>query len=65
MRLDNSIAKAIDIVSTGDELEFTSPFVVNETIDPLASEIESMEEKRKTRWLQDHSLIDENERARC
>lgn len=65
MRLDNSITKAIDIVSTGDELEFTSPFVVNETIDPLASEIESMEEKRKTRWLQDHSLIDEDERARC
>lgn len=65
MRLDASIAKAIDVFSSVDESGFTNPFVVNEIIDPLASEIESMEEKKKTSWLQDHSLIDEDQRARC
>lgn len=65
MRLDISISKAMEVLSAVDESEFTSPFVVNEVIDPLASEIESMEEKKKTRWLQDHSLIDEDQRARC
>lgn len=65
MRLDASIAKAIDVFSSVDESGFTNPFIVNEIIDPLASEIESMEEKKKTSWLQDHSLIDEDQRARC
>jgi hypothetical protein len=41
-----------------------SPFVINESIDALASEIQSKEEKTKKEWIENHS-IDDNGRARC
>jgi hypothetical protein len=63
MRLDDSISKALSRLP--DDLMMPSPFVVNETIDVIASEIESLEEKMKKEWLQNHSVIDSDNRARC
>lgn len=63
MRLDDSISKALSRLP--DVLMMPSPFVVNETVDVIASEIESLEEKMKKEWLQNHSVIDSDNRARC
>jgi len=63
MRLDDSITKALSRLP--DVLMMPSPFVVNETVDVIASEIESLEERMKKEWLQNHSVIDSDKRARC
>ena len=63
MRLDESIAKVVETPSSN--MEFASPFVVNEAVDALASEIESMEEKTKKEWIDKHAVIDNDGRARC
>jgi len=38
---------------------------VNETVDAIASEIESSEEKTKKEWIDNHAVIDSDGRARC
>jgi len=38
---------------------------VNETVDAIASEIESSEEKTKKEWIDNHAMIDSDGRARC
>ena len=63
MRLDESIARVLE--SSNDKMEFASPFVVNETVDAVASEIESHEEKAKKEWIDNHAVIDNDGRARC
>jgi len=62
MRLDDSIAKALENLC---DLDVASPFIVNETVDALASEIESLEEKTKREWIDNHAVIDDDGRARC
>lgn len=63
MRLDDSIDKVLESIT--EEMEVSSPFVVNETVDAVASEIESLEEEAKTNWINNHSVIDNDGRARC
>jgi len=63
MRLDDSIEKAL--VDLPPDLSSASPFVVNESIDAVASEIESLEEKTKREWLSNHTAVDGDGRARC
>lgn len=63
MRLDDSIEKALK--SLPNDMDATSPFIVNETVDALASEIESKEEKTKREWIENHAVVDEDGRARC
>mmetsp|Transcript_13780 Transcript_13780/g.20164 ORF Transcript_13780/g.20164 Transcript_13780/m.20164 type:complete len:296 (+) Transcript_13780:70-957(+) len=63
MRLDDSIDKALRTLP--NDLDGPSPFVVNETVDAVASEVESMEEKTKNEWVENHAVIDGDGRARC
>ncbi len=63
MRLDESIKAAID--NLPDDSDIGSPFVVNETVDAVASEIESLETKAKKEWIENHAMIDGDGRARC
>ena len=63
MRLDESIARALERIK--ELCKNSSPFVVNESMDALASEIEALEEKSKKEWVDNHALIDHDGRARC
>ncbi len=63
MRLDDSIDKVLESIT--EAMEVSSPFVVNETVDAVASEIESLEEKAKINWIDNHAVIDNDGRARC
>jgi len=63
MRLDDSIEKALD--SLPSDLNAPSPFVVNESIDAVASEVESLEEKIRKEWTINHTAVDGDGRARC
>jgi hypothetical protein len=63
MRLDDSISRALGQLP--DTLMMPSPFIVNETVDAIASEIDALEEKMKKEWLLNHSVIDSDNRARC
>jgi hypothetical protein len=63
MRLDDSIAKALEATSSIGE--YPSPFIVNETVDAIASEIEAKEEHTKKEWVDNHAMIDADGRARC
>lgn len=63
MRLDDSIEKALQHITSA--METPSPFVVNEFVDAVASEIQSSEEKTKLEWINNHAVIDSDGRARC
>lgn len=63
MRLDDCISKALEELP--DDVDVVSPFVVNETVDAVATEIESLEEKTKKDWIHNHAVIDDDGRARC
>jgi len=63
MRLDDSIEKILGDLPP--DLNYTSPFVVNEFIDAVASEVESLEEKTKKEWVHNHTVVDGDGRARC
>lgn len=63
MRLDDSIEKALDDLPP--DLSAPSPFVVNESIDAVASEVESLEEKIRKEWIINHTVVDGDGRARC
>lgn len=63
MRLDDSIEKVLQSITNA--METPSPFVVNETVDAIAREIESSEEKAKKEWISNHAVIDNDGRARC
>ena len=63
MRLDESIKDAIENLPS--DADIGSPFVVNETVDAVASEIESLEAKAKREWIEKHAMIDGDGRARC
>ncbi len=63
MRLDDSIEKVLQSITNA--METPSPFIVNETVDAIAREIESSEEKAKKEWINNHAVIDNDGRARC
>ena len=63
MRLDDSIAKALAHLPS--DIDIGSPFIVNETVDAVASEIESLEVKAKKEWIDSHAMVDGDGRARC
>lgn len=63
MRLDDSIEKALNDLPP--DLNAPSPFVVNESIDAVASEVESLEEKIRKEWIINHTDVDGDGRARC
>ncbi len=63
MRLDDSIEKILKIATVS--MERSTPYIVNETVDALASEIESLEERAKREWIDNHSVVDGDGRARC
>ena len=63
MRLDDSIAEVLQKMNKS--MEISSPFIVNQSTDAIASEIESLEEKTKKDWINNHAVIDNDGRARC
>lgn len=63
MRLNSSIAKALDHVKM---LEERGPAVlVDEETDAAAKAIEENEQNAKMNWIENHGLVDEDGRARC
>ena len=63
MRLDDSIDRVQTFIT--ESMETSCPFVVNESVDAVASEIQTLEEKSKLDWIHNHSVIDNDGRARC
>lgn len=63
MRLDESIKSATEHLPS--DADIGSPFIVNETVDAVASEIESLEAKARREWIDNHAMIDGDGRARC
>jgi len=61
-RLDDSIAKALENCETWIQL---GQWAVDEETDRDAEAIEQEEENATDRWLADHSMLDEDRRARC
>lgn len=63
MRLDDSIENVMKSITSA--VEAPSEYVVNKTVDSLAQEIETMEVRAKSDWIDNHSVIDNDGRARC
>ena len=63
MRLDDSIEKILQIIN--DNMDTCSRYAINESVDALAREIESLEERSKREWISNHAVIDNDGRARC
>jgi hypothetical protein len=63
MRLDDSIEKVLSTIT--EEMEVPNPYCINETVDTVANEIESLEQKSKKEWINNHAVIDGDGRARC
>ena len=61
-RLDDSISKALENCETWIQL---GQWAVDEETDRDAEAIEQEEENATDRWLADHSMLDEDRRARC
>ncbi|KAL7469200.1 hypothetical protein ACHAXS_009457 [Conticribra weissflogii] len=63
MRLNNSISKALDHVKM---LAYRgSSCLVDEATDAAARAIELQEQQTKNEWIENHGLIDGDDRARC
>ena len=63
MRLDGSIEKTLQIIN--ENMDTCSHYALNESVDALASEIESLEERLKRQWMSNHAVIDNDDRAWC
>ena len=63
-RLDNSIAKARKSIK-GKNVENISSLVISNTIKTVATEIDTLEKKSKINWIENHTLLDHDGRARC
>jgi hypothetical protein len=69
-RLDNSIQKALEEVrgwetTTTSSSSTSQQVIVDTETDLLAKQIEHDEKQVEDGWVQDHSVIDQNGRARC
>jgi hypothetical protein len=61
-RLNDSIQQALEEASEWDERQ---PYVVDKDVDEQAKDIEYQESQVEEGWIEAHSLIDEDGRARC
>lgn len=63
MRLDDSIEKISQIITKSAQRP--DSYIVNESVDTLASEMQSLEDCAKQEWIDNHAVIDSDGRARC
>jgi len=68
MRLDESVERALEqaaLNDASDAMVVDTPILIDEKTDELAKEIETAEVNTQAEWIENHSIVDADGRARC